>query len=92
MNSEFIFRPMEASLNVRSTYKMTGERPDTTLFLSIGGRAESAADSQIYIALTDEDRVALIAALLNFDPKQGVDYYDSIDFEELNNEPDRNQD
>ena len=76
----------------RSTYKNTGERQNTTLFLAIGGRVESAEDSQIYIALTDEDRVALIAALLNFDPKQGVDYVDKIDFEVLNNERDRNQD
>ena len=92
MNAEFIFRPMEASLHVRSKYKSTGERQNTTLLLAIGGRVESAEDFQIYIALTDEDRVALIAALLNFDTKQGVDYVDKIDFEGLNNERDRNQD
>ena len=92
MTAKLIFRPMKASLRVRCTYKNTGERQNTTLFLTIGGRAESAEDFQIYIALTDEDRVALIAALLNFDPKQGVDYVDKIDFEVLNNERDRNQD
>ena len=92
MTAEFIFRPMEASLYVKSTYKKTGERQNTTLFLAIGGRAESATEHQVFIALTDEDRVALIAALLNFDPKQDVGYYDSIDFEVLNNERDRNQD
>ena len=92
MTAEFIFRPMEASLRVRSTYKNTGERQNTTLFLTIGGRAESAEGFHVYIALTDEDRVALIAALLNFDTKQGVDYVDKIDFEVLNNERDRNQD
>ena len=83
---------MKASLMPRSKYKNTGERQNTTLFLAIGGRVESAEDFQIYIALTDEDRVALIAALLNFDTKQGVDYVDKIDFEGLNNERDRNQD
>ena len=92
MNAEFISRPMEASLMPRSAYKKTGERPDTTLFLDIRGRAQNATDHQVMIALTDEDRVALIAALLNFEPKQDVGYYDSIDFEGLNNERDRNQD
>ncbi len=92
MTNEFIFRPMEASLQVRSENKKTGERPDTTLYLAIGGRAQIATEHQVFIALTDEDRVALIAALLNFDPKQDVGYYDSIDFEVLNNERDRNQD
>ena len=92
MTDELIFRPMKASLRVRTPYKRTGERQNTTLLLAIGGRVERAEDFQIYIALTDEDRVALIAALLNFDTKQGVDYVDKIDFEGLNNERDRNQD
>lgn len=91
MTNEFIFRPLEASLHVRSENKKSGERPDTTLFLSINGKAQSAIDHQVMIALTDEDRVALIAALLNFDSSR-YNGFEAIDFEELNNERDRNQD